>query len=232
MDREKEKVNKFSVIIPSFNAAMELINTLDSVYNQTYNNFEVIIVDDGSVDETERVVKEYFKCKHQSKYQYIYQHNQKQGAARNNGLKFATGDIILFLDAGDLWHANLLRNLDIEFTKNRNLDVCFFGYEHLDQKGFQQYIYLPKRNYRNSVDSNSFDRYDVPMSPCFHASKREFLFENDISFLEGVFFEDIDYILKIVTYLNTVESIQYIGYSYILDATPPLTVEISSIMYE
>ena len=87
-----------SVIIPSYNRAHFIAETIESVLRQTHRNIEIIIIDDGSVDETRSVVERFG-----SKVRYVWQENAGVGAARNHGLRLARGKYIAFLDSDDLW---------------------------------------------------------------------------------------------------------------------------------
>jgi glycosyltransferase involved in cell wall biosynthesis len=93
---EKKETPLVSVIIPTYNFASFLPKAIDSCLNQTYQNLEIIVVDDGSTDHTREVVQGF-----KDKIIYIYQDNQGVSAARNTGLELATGDFITFLDADD-----------------------------------------------------------------------------------------------------------------------------------
>jgi glycosyltransferase involved in cell wall biosynthesis len=87
-----------SVVIPAYNAGPFIAETLESVLSQTYSHREIIVVDDGSTDDTEQVVQPYL-----GRTRFIRQKNTGEGGARNAGLRAATGDYIAFLDADDLW---------------------------------------------------------------------------------------------------------------------------------
>lgn len=87
-----------SVIIPTYNRAHLVSDAISSVLKQTYKNYEILVIDDGSTDETEHVIKHF-----NDKIRYIYQENKGAGAARNRGLKEAKGSYIAFLDSDDLW---------------------------------------------------------------------------------------------------------------------------------
>jgi glycosyltransferase involved in cell wall biosynthesis len=93
-----------SVVIPAYNYAKFLANTVDSVLCQTYGNFELIVVDDGSVDNTRAVVEAY----HDGRVRYVFQENSGLSAARNTGIRQARFDYIAFLDADDEWMPDLL----------------------------------------------------------------------------------------------------------------------------
>lgn len=89
---------RVSVIIPTFNSALTLLRAIESVLNQTYKDLEIIVVDDGSTDETRFVLEPYL-----DRISYIYQENQERSAARNRGSAKSRGEYIAFLDADDWW---------------------------------------------------------------------------------------------------------------------------------
>jgi glycosyltransferase involved in cell wall biosynthesis len=91
---------KVSVIIPAYNASKYISKTIESVINQDYNNLEILIVDDGSIDNTKEIV-EWF-CKIDHRIIYLYQENRGCSAAKNTGLANATGEFIQYLDADDI----------------------------------------------------------------------------------------------------------------------------------
>ncbi|MFQ5850235.1 MAG: glycosyltransferase family 2 protein [Candidatus Binatia bacterium] len=94
---------KISVIIPTYNHAKYLPEALDSILNQTYKAFEIIVVDDGSTDNTKEIVARY-----RDKIRYAYQQNGKQAKARNTGITISSGEYIAFLDADDVWMPEML----------------------------------------------------------------------------------------------------------------------------
>ena len=102
-----------SIIMPAYNAEKYLAQSIKSVLDQTYNNWELIVIDDGSTDATANIVKQF--TAQNNKIKYIYQSNARQAAARNNGIKNAKYDIIAFLDADDLWLPNKLEKTLLHF---------------------------------------------------------------------------------------------------------------------
>jgi len=114
--------NSISIIIPAYNAEDYITKTIDSVIKQTYTNWELIVVDDGSTDRTANIIKEF--CKNDNRVIYIYQKNTGVSHARNNGLKKAKGKFIALLDADDLWNNNKLESVLQAFLKN-NIDWIF-----------------------------------------------------------------------------------------------------------
>lgn len=108
--------------MPAYNAAKHIGETLDSVLAQEYTNWEIIVVDDGSTDETEKIVAAY--CSRDARIKYVYQENARQGRARNNGIACARGEYIAFLDADDLWMPEKLQ-IQVEEIERQQADLVF-----------------------------------------------------------------------------------------------------------
>lgn len=110
-----------SVIIPAYNAAKYIGETLNSLFAQTFTSYEVIVINDGShdTDELERELQRY-----PASLRYIRQENRGAAAARNTGLRAANGEFVAFLDADDTWLPNFLEK-QIRFLKRRNADLVY-----------------------------------------------------------------------------------------------------------
>ncbi|HPT62626.1 MAG TPA: glycosyltransferase family 2 protein [Bacillota bacterium] len=123
---------KYSIIIPAFNAAPYLSRCLDSILGQPYPDFEVIVVNDGSTDETLQILYDY--ARYHSNLVVLSQRNAGPGAARELGIKHASGDYIMFSDADDYWELDFLRGIDT-YIKKRSPDILEFGYRKVSTKG-------------------------------------------------------------------------------------------------
>lgn len=123
---------KVSVIIPTYNCACYIKDAIESVLNQGYKELEVIIIDDGSVDNTKDILKPYVD---QGIIKYIFQEPRGVSAARNLGIQHANGELIAFQDADDIWYPNKLLLQLIAFEKYRGAALMFTSYEHLDGNG-------------------------------------------------------------------------------------------------
>ncbi len=95
-----------SVIVPVYNSARYLAEALQSVRDQSYRNFEIIVVDDGSTDESARIAQDFVQIGDDARY--FYQQNAGCGAARNAGILRARGELLAFLDSDDLWASDKL----------------------------------------------------------------------------------------------------------------------------
>lgn len=111
-----------SVVMPAYNAEAFIAQSIESVISQTFTNWELLVVDDGSVDNTKTIVQHY--CSVDARIYYYYQPNGKAGKARNTALKQARGEYIAFLDADDVW---LEKKLAIQLSeiKEKNVDLVF-----------------------------------------------------------------------------------------------------------
>ncbi|MCK5611444.1 glycosyltransferase, partial [Candidatus Pacearchaeota archaeon] len=110
----------FSVIIPTFNRAEYIKHTIDSVLEQTFKEYEIIVIDDGSIDNTRESLKEYG-----DKIRYFYQSNNGVSAARDHGIREARGEWVAFLDDDDLWEPNKLE-IQMEYLKqNPGIDFVY-----------------------------------------------------------------------------------------------------------
>ena len=115
-----DSLNNFSVIIPTYNSAKYIKNTLFSVVNQTYHYYEIIVIDDGSKDNTVEIIYEFFKNLNNISFKVLEQKNSGAGSARNNGINNAKYDWIAFLDSDDLWNSNKLYVINDLLNKNKN----------------------------------------------------------------------------------------------------------------
>jgi len=112
-----------SIIMPAYNAEKYIREAIDSVINQTYTNWELIIVNDGSIDLTSELIKEITISN--PKISYYYQQNGRQGKARNLGIQKSKGVFLAFLDADDIWtNDKLAIELDA-INKQKNIDLIF-----------------------------------------------------------------------------------------------------------
>lgn len=122
MTEQPSENSLVSVIIPAYNSAEFMGETLDSVFAQTYPRFEVIVINDGSSDtpELEQVLQRYSS----RNLRYIKQENQGAGAARNAGLRAASGEFVAFLDADDIWLPTFLEKLTA-LMKHTEADLVY-----------------------------------------------------------------------------------------------------------
>ena len=129
-----------SVVIPAYNAEQFLDETLESVLSQTYENWECIIVNDGSTDNTESIAKKW--CEKDARFRYFYKENSGASDTRNLGIKKARGEYIAFLDADDILTSDSLE-VRINVLIEQNVDLVATKLQHFTDK-------LPKVSKNNA----------------------------------------------------------------------------------
>ncbi len=127
-----------SIVVPIYNTAKYLPACLDSIINQTYQNLEITLVDDGSTDDSYQIAKDY--AKKDSRIKLVHQKNAGQSAARNAGLIKSTGDFIGFIDSDDEVKPNFIKSLLELYTDNISIAVCGHQYRRLS-KGTSKNLY-------------------------------------------------------------------------------------------
>lgn len=119
-----------SVIIPNYNYANYLREAIDSVLTQTYSNIEIIVVDDGSEDDSRKVLEAYG-----DRITPIFQENSGVSAARNNGVKHSKGEYVAFLDADDIWLPKKIEKQVEHFDTREEFGLIHVGVEDIDSEG-------------------------------------------------------------------------------------------------
>jgi len=114
---------KISVVIPTYNDSKTIERAIKSVLAQSFNDLEIIVIDDGSIDDTKNTLNSYIESK---TIKYLYQNNSGVSCARNNGVNIASGDYIAFLDSDDEWTDKDKIKIQLEFLEN-NPDYVLVG---------------------------------------------------------------------------------------------------------
>lgn len=144
-----------SIIMPAYNCGEYIGITIDSVRAQTYKNWEIIIIDDCSKDNTEEVVKDYMSKDSRIKYHKL-EKNSGAAVARNKAIDFAVGKYMAFLDSDDVWFPEKLTK-QINFMKQYGYNFTCTSYTKIDEKG----------NYLNrTIKAQSKSDYDGVLKTC------------------------------------------------------------------
>lgn len=138
-----------SVIIPIYNSEKYIEETIESVLNQTYTNFEIIIVDDCSSDKSGIIARQYKEVHSNIKY-VLQEKNEGVAVARNKGISIAKGRYIAFLDSDDIWDINKLSK-QLEFMDKKNAKLSFTAIEMIDENGN---LLKEKREVKEIIDYN------------------------------------------------------------------------------
>lgn len=146
--------NLVSVIVPIYNTEKYLENCINSILNQSYKNLEIILVDDGSTDNSGKIADEF--AKKDQRIKVIHQKNAGQSAARNVGIRQANGDYISFVDSDDEINMDYVKELLAVYNNHTILSVCGMHYKRLKQQSAND-VYI---NYlRGKKSRESFKAY-------------------------------------------------------------------------
>lgn len=154
-----------SVIIPAYNSEKTIAKTIQSVLNQDYSPIEIIVVNDGSLDYTEKIVKEFKEVK------YISQKNSGVSVARNNGLSHANGEFIQYLDADDLLAEGKLR-LQVSALQNNNADVAYGDWKKfIEEDSIFKELELVKRSMDKRPEIELITDFWIPLAALLYSRK-------------------------------------------------------------
>lgn len=140
--------DKVSIVIPTYNREKLIIGCLNSIIKQTYNNIEIIVVDDGSTDNTEEIIRNYINRNLQFNIKYFKQKNNGAPSARNLGINQSSGDYIVFFDSDDFMESDRIEK-QIKCISQNSADACVCGFKNLNC----DFIWLPKDSYKNPLYS-------------------------------------------------------------------------------
>ena len=204
---------KVSVIIPVYNVEKYVKKCIESVLQQNLDEYEIIIVNDGSTDQSAKIIQDLYE-KNKDIIKIITQKNKGLGGARNTGIENAKGEYLFFLDSDDYIPAGTLQRL-YERVKVEDLDILIFNALMVDEKNNDLGICKGCKN--NSIFSLS--TYPNLLSELPGAwnkiYKRSLFLENNIRYPDRVWYEDIHTTLKLYPYCKRISSIDEVHYYYL-----------------
>lgn len=198
-----------SVVIPVFNKEHQIEKCLRSIMHQSYKNYEVIIINDGSTDKSEMAIKKFVSSF--SNIKYIYQKNQGVSAARNAGIKVAKGKYIIFVDADDYIESDYFETL----IKFKHYDLVISGYTEVYNNFSKKYIPIEKsinkNEYHKMLFNNQNFRYMIV--PYLKLYKTKIIKENNLLFYQDLSYgEDAIFVSEYVKQCANIKFINYNGY--------------------
>ena len=197
-----------SVIVPVYNVEKYLEECLDSIKNQTFNDIEVILVNDGSTDNSLEICERY--CSQDPRFHLINQENKGQSIASNIGVAESRGELIVFIDSDDIVKIDLLEKLInyisdgidiVECNKTENFECLNEEEKEIKIKDFES----------NEALYQCFN-YKISWSPVAKLYRREIV--EKVPFLENLIYEDFYTGIVSLKYINKIRKIDYIGYYY------------------
>ena len=190
---------KISVIVPVYNVEKYIDKCLKSLTQQTLQDIEIIIVNDGTLDKSVEIIEKYVK-ENPSKIKYYEKENGGLSSARNYGLEYATGDYIAFLDSDDYVETNMYEEM-YSLAKKENADMveCDFIWEW----EYGKKIFDKRREYKSKEEMMKKPRV-VAWNKIY---KREIINKYKIRFPEGLIYEDMEFFYKLLPHLNKISYI-------------------------
>ena len=201
---------EFSIVVPIYNVEGYLKKCLDSILNQTFVDYEIILVNDGSTDQSLSIIKEYM-----NKYpdiMLINQENKGLSEARNSGLKAARGNYVLFVDSDDFIDKDLLLNLNDSIINNP--DLVRFQLRVISDKT----IDINEEAFDSLNGHDAFKKiikYRFVENAWAYLYSRKYLIDNGFLFKPNMYHEDYGLIPLAIIKASKVNSISYIGYNYV-----------------
>lgn len=204
-----------SIIIPCYNAEKTIKRCLESVISQTYKNIEIVIINDGSIDKTDSIIKKYIN---DNRIKYYNRSNHGIGKTRNFGIKEATGEYITFLDSDDYLPNDAIDNLYKLAQKNK-LDLVVSDY-YVDNKNIksEKIKSFPITNVKNNPNLI----FDINLAPWNKLYKKE-LIEN-IKFEENLKYEDAPFVIESIIKAKRIGKLDKGTYYYVINPNSETTI--------
>lgn len=209
---------KISVIIPVYNVEKYLNQCVDSVLGQSYQNVEVILVDDGSTDESSTICDNYAKM--DERIIVIHQKNEGAAVARNTGIKHITGDYVMFLDSDDYWDDSEALACLVKRIKHTNPDVLNFSYKKCyenSKKKILQFLDEPARPIELTEKTDQLDFMTTDflyIASTWNKVIRSKIIVEHMRFVEKQSAEDIEWCARLLCYANSFDFICENFYCY------------------
>lgn len=207
-------MTKISIIVPVYNTGKSLKKCLDSIINQTIQDFEIVIINDGSTDNSEEIINEYLENNNEL-ITYISKENEGVAKARNLGIEKAKSDYILFVDSDDFLDEKLIENIMPYVEKN--IDIIKFKLQRIDENG----NILEKAQGPVFEKISGQDAFDILFSkdllmdsPCCYILKKDLFTKNNLEFKRR-YHEDFGLIPLVLLKAQSVVSIEKYLYYYV-----------------
>ncbi len=178
-----------SIIVPIYNAEKYLNKCIDSIINQSKKELEIILINDGSTDNSETIIKKY----NDKRIKYFKNKNQGIGKTRNFGIEKATGKYIMFLDSDDFLELNACEKM-FEKAEKDKLDIVICDYYRYFDNGKKEEVKLP--NFKNSSLKDNPNIICEHLSPWAKIYKTDLLKNNNIKFVENLKYEDAPFVIE------------------------------------
>jgi len=200
---------KISVVVPVYNVESYIEACVNSIINQTYSNVEIILVDDGSTDNSGLICDNF--AEKDSRIKVIHTLNRGLSAARNEGIRNSSGDYIMFIDADDFITLNAVDDIVKKINEQKDVDIVVgkLIYYYNEQKQVAENFAFDQNRFHNKsgidVLTYFFEEIPVIMWPAVRSIyRRKLLLDNQLYFTEGITSEDLDLIPRIYMCANKI----------------------------
>lgn len=201
---------KLSIIVPVYGVEKYIDKCLDSLVKQSLKEIEIIVVNDGTKDNSQKIIDKYVK-KYPDKIKSYIKENGGQGSARNYGLKKATGEYIGYVDSDDFVEKDMYKKL-YNKAKENNYDIVVCGNYNVSEDYQNKNIDAFINNYNTDLENIFFGK----MAVWNKIYKRDILIKNKLEFKEKVWYEDLAFTLKAIMNSNTFAFIDEPLYDYLI----------------
>lgn len=191
-----------SIIIPVYNAEKTIAKCIESILHNTFTDYEIILINDGSSDDSWKILEEYFD-KYPDKIRIFTQENQGVAITRNTGIGHANGEYVMFIDCDDWVDADYLQKF-IEEIKSKNLNIVIGGYRRATNE---------KTLFEMRLKNTEWSKY-MTMAPWAKIYRRDFILQNNIKFLDNNIGEDVYFNLQAINLTDKISIINYCGYNW------------------
>ena len=208
-----------SIIVPAFNVENYIRKCIDSLLNQTVGDYEIVVVNDGSIDRTGEIIKNSYK----DKVTYVdKEKNTGLSDTRNIGMRYAVGEYIIFVDGDDYVESDCVDKIKEKIEMSPETDVAYMGYykekegECIKHQGFESEnnkIWKAEDFLISELGKRKF-----PVPACFAVYKRKFLIENNLQFTTGIFHEDELWSAEVALKAKQVMTTNICYYHYVIRA--------------
>ena len=202
-------MKKVSVIVPVYNVEKYIGKCLDSLVNQTLKDIEIIVVNDGSPDNSQDIIDEYVK-RYPKKIKSFIKKNGGQGSARNYGIKESIGEYVGYVDSDDYVSLDMFEKL-YNKAKETNADIIMCG--RYDEDELTHKLTSVNVNLKD-INKKKNAYYDT-MSPCTKLFKRELIVSNNILFPSGIWYEDVVFCLSAISMTDKIDYLDENLYYYL-----------------
>ncbi|MBR2712097.1 MAG: glycosyltransferase [Bacilli bacterium] len=198
---------KLSIIIPNYNNGKFLRRCIDSILGQSFRDFELIVVDDGSTDDSKKIINSY----NDKRIKTVFQYNQNASIARNRGIEISKGELIYFIDSDDeLFDKDTLSKIVDDIGSS---DLLLGNYSIINEKDYLLEEYLIKND--NVISTNSvYDYCLISPVPSNKLYRKDLILKNNIYFDNVRIGQDLNFYLKYLSVCKSIKLVDYNIYKY------------------